>query len=177
MGGWHGFLWGDGCPAPRTWVPAFAGKTEGGVGDDGGCVGLHAPHLGSGPVSGYGVTFLRLKDGVERMRYVVEIPDRGRGRRMMAGVGRLFSSFRRRPESMGVTGPRPITNPPKPAGTTVWGIRATEVSRGPSATFDSTLHRTLAPDFVTTGRTSVAYSDSCQDIAVDLGNMAGEVLG
>ena len=40
--------------APRTWVPAFAGKTEGGVGDEGGYVRFHAPHLDSG---------LRRKDG------------------------------------------------------------------------------------------------------------------
>ena len=39
---------------PRTWVPACAGKTVGGVGDDGGFVRFHAPHLGSG---------LRRKDG------------------------------------------------------------------------------------------------------------------
>ena len=30
-----------------------------GVWDDGGYVRFHAPHLDSGPVSGYGVTFLR----------------------------------------------------------------------------------------------------------------------
>ena len=39
---------------PRTWVPAFAGKTVGGVGDDGDVVRFHAPHLGS---------CLRRKDG------------------------------------------------------------------------------------------------------------------
>ena len=32
-------------------------------GDDGGYVRIHAPHLDSGPVSAYGVTFLRRKDG------------------------------------------------------------------------------------------------------------------
>ena len=33
------------------------------MGNDGGYVRSHAPHLGSGPVSAYGVTFLRRKDG------------------------------------------------------------------------------------------------------------------
>ena len=44
---------------PRTWIPAFGGKTEvrsmNGDGYEGGYVRFHAPHLGSG---------LRRKDGV-----------------------------------------------------------------------------------------------------------------
>ena len=43
--------------APRPWVPAFAGKTE---------------VVGPGPVSGYGVTFLRRIDGGETDKYQVE---------------------------------------------------------------------------------------------------------
>ena len=49
-----GFVRGS---TPRTWVPACAGKTEEGpemTGDDGGYVRFRAPHLGSG---------LRRKDG------------------------------------------------------------------------------------------------------------------
>ena len=49
--GMTGVAWGS---TPRTWVPACAGKTEGGVGDEGGYVRFRDPHLGSG---------LRRKDG------------------------------------------------------------------------------------------------------------------
>ena len=70
-GGLSGGVGGDGGyvgSTPRTWIPACAGKTEGGVGDDGGYVRIHAPHLDSGPVSGYGVAFLRRKDGLGGLR-------------------------------------------------------------------------------------------------------------
>ena len=55
-----------GVTAPVPWVPAYAGTTVRGegvlVGDDG-CGGFRARPLGTGPVSGYGVTFLRRHDG------------------------------------------------------------------------------------------------------------------
>ena len=73
------------------------------VGDDEGCVRFRAPYLDSGPVSAYGVTFLR-----RRRRW-----------RFAAGGGKTEEG----PGMMGVTcGSTPRTWIPACAGKTVWRV-------------------------------------------------------